>query len=72
MSIDLVAAGVVLRGNQNQPRANRFRPHRATEGGEDAENDRIGGEDAGADRGKNSEAENERHKERNHDQPTFI
>jgi hypothetical protein len=44
----LVAAGVILRGNQDQARAGRFGPGSAAEGVEDADDSGIGGENAQA------------------------
>ena len=72
MSVGLsVAAGVILRGYQNQSRArlSRSQLRRAATSLQDAENGYVSGEDADADRGNHGDAENQRHEERNHDQP---
>ena len=42
---------------------------RAAAGLQDAEDDYVSGEDADADRGNHGDAENQRHEERNHNQP---
>ena len=71
MNQELVAAGVILRRDQNQPRAGRFSLCWTPEQGNDAKDCYVGGDHAEADRGDDSEAENERHQERIHDRPTF-
>jgi len=70
----LIAAGVVLGGDENQTRAGlhgtRLRLLRRTAKGIKNAKDRgVGDENANADRGDYGEAENERHEERNQDQP---
>jgi hypothetical protein len=69
----LVAAGVVLRRHENQPRA-RFRRsllrlRRPATSLQDAEDCQVSGEDANSDGCDYGDAENERHEERNQDQP---
>jgi hypothetical protein len=70
----LVAAGMVLRRNQHKAWAhvNRLKLPGTSKRGEDTEDNHISGEDAEADRGEDCEAENERHNQRNHDQPTLF
>ena len=69
----LVTAGVVLCRHENQPRTpfcgTRSLLGRSAEGMEDADDQGISGQDADSDRGDYREAENERHEERDQDQP---
>jgi hypothetical protein len=69
----LVAAGVVLCGDENQPRTpfcgTRLLLRGSAKGMEDADDQGISGQDADSDRGDYREAENERHEERDQDQP---
>ena len=64
----LVAAGVVLGGNQDKARTGRggFRRCGMAECAQDAEDCDVSGEDAEADGSDHGEAENEGHQERNH------
>ena len=57
----LVAAGVALCRNQDEPRARRFRLRRAAEAGENAEYSDVSGEYPEADRGEHCEAEDDGH-----------
>jgi hypothetical protein len=72
----LVAAGVVLRGDEDQPRPGFHRPQLrlrgAAAGLQNAEHSRIGREDANSNGERYREAENQRHEERNHNQPPFA
>jgi len=66
--LQLVAASVVLPGDQSQSRADSpVRPGSAAEQGKHAEDQRIGAENAQAERGEDGNAENDRHEKRNHD-----
>ena len=67
----LIAAGVVLRRNKHKSRASlgRTQLRRAAACLQDAEDYYVSGEDADADRGNHGDAENQRHEERNHNQP---
>jgi len=69
----LVAAGVVLRWDQDQPwaRRNRLRPRWLAESAQDAEDRDVSCENAKAKRSDNSEAEDDRHQERNHGRKSF-
>jgi hypothetical protein len=66
-----VAAGVMLRRDQQQPWAGRswFRLRRAAEGRQDGENRDIRRDNADSKRSDDGYAENDRHEERNHGQP---
>lgn len=70
----LVAAGVGLRGNQDQARAagGGFGLSPAAEHRQNSKDRRICGEDANAYRGKDCEAENDGHHERNHDLEVLL
>ncbi len=63
---NLVAAGVVLRGNQDQARAARFRLRVAAERVQDAEDRDIGGQDAEANGRDDGDEEEDRHNKRDH------
>lgn len=62
----LVAAGLALRGHQNQPRTRRSRTRGPAAQLKDTENRGVGREHADSDRKRNREAEHERHEQRNH------
>lgn len=66
----LVAAGVVLRGDQDQagPGRNRLRPGRSSKGEQDSGDGEVGGEDAESDRGDYGEEEDQGHEEYGHDE----
>ena len=70
----LVAAGVVLRGNQDQARAARFRVllRCAAEGVQDADDRGVCGENAEADGCDYGGEEEDGHYERDHDRPTLV
>lgn len=74
--IALVAAGVVLRGDQEETRASRSGNRLGTcgtaEGGEDAEDQCVSGEDAESNRGDDSRKENEGHQKRIHNLPDLF
>lgn len=57
----LVAAGVILCGDQKQSRPGGFRLRVSSEHRKDAENRHVRGKDAETDRGDDCEAEDERH-----------
>jgi hypothetical protein len=67
----LVAAGVVLRRHENQPRARGCLPllRRAAEGLQDADDRKVGRDDSDSDGYDHGHTENERHEERDQDQP---
>jgi hypothetical protein len=67
----LVAAGVVLRRHENQPRARRCLPllRCAAKGLEDADDRKVGRDDTDSDGYDDGHTENERHEERDQDQP---
>lgn len=67
----LVAAGVVLRGDQDQARAARFRLRVAAEGVQDADDRDIGGENAQAHGCDYGDEEEYGHNERDHGRPTL-
>jgi len=64
----LIAAGVVLRRHQNQARAGRdwLGSRGLPEGAQDAEDCDISGENSEADGSDYGQAEDDRHKKRNH------
>src|SRR5579863_341544 len=62
----LVAAGVVLRGDQHQPRARRLGLRLPADCVQDAHEGRVSGENSETYGGDYGEAENERHEERDH------
>jgi hypothetical protein len=70
----LVAAGVVLRGHENQPRAGIGSSllRCAAKGMQDADDYGISGDDANSDGHYDGEAENQRHEERNQGQPPYL
>ena len=70
----LVAAGVMLRGNQDQTRAARFRVllRCAAERVQDADDRGIRGENAQADGCDDGGEEEDGHYERDQDQPTLV
>ena len=70
-SENLVAAGVVLRGDQDQSWATRFRLRVAAEGVQDADDRDIRGENADADGRDYGDEEEDGHNERDHGRPTL-
>jgi len=68
----LVAAGMLLRGNQHQARADGFRLRGAAEHRNDAEDQSIRGENAEADGREYRCAKNEGHNQRIHDRKPFY
>lgn len=70
--MNLVAAGVVLGGNEHQARASWLRLRIASEGLQDADDSDIGGENSEADGCEDGQEQNDGHKKRDHDQPTFT
>lgn len=70
----LVAAGVVLRRHQNQPRTSFDGPllRRSAASLQDAYNRGVGRDNANPDRSHHGNAENQRHEKRNHDQPPYL
>jgi hypothetical protein len=70
---NLVAAGVVLRGNQDQARAARFRLRLrgSAERVQDADDGGVGGENAEAYGCDDGGEEEDGHYERDHDRPTL-
>ena len=67
----LVAAGVVLRGNQDQARTCRLWPGDSAECIEDAEDGSLSCQDTQAHGGDHSKAENKRYEKRTHVQPSL-
>ena len=61
-----VAAGVILRGDQDKPRPRGFRPGVSSKGMQDTENGRVGSQDSQAHGSYYGEAQNEGHKKRIH------
>ena len=71
----LIAAGVVLRGNQNQAWTadyHRLGPWSASESEQDSSNGEIGSEDTESNGGDYGGAENEGHQECDHVSSTFV
>ena len=68
---DLVAAGVVLRGDQDQARTARFRLRVAAERVQDADDRDIRGENAEANGCDDGDEEENGHYERDHGRPTL-
>jgi len=73
LQTNLVAAGVVLRGDQDEARAAGFGLllRRAAESVQDANDGGIRGENAQADGCDDGEGKNDGHQERDHDRPTL-
>ena len=67
----LVAAGVVLRGDEDQARAARLRLRVAAERVQDADDRDIRGENAQADGCDYGDEEEDGHNERDHGRPTL-
>jgi len=67
----LVAAGVVLRGDEDQARAARLRLRVAAERVQDADDRDIRGENAQADGCDDGDEEEDGHNERDHGRPTL-
>ena len=68
----LVAAGLMLRGDQDEAPGSRFRPGGRTEGAQDADNGDVGGEDAEAHGCEDCKEDSERHEDRDHDREILL
>jgi len=68
----LIAAGLILRGYQDEPPGSRFRPGGGTEGLQNANDGSVGGQDPESNGCENCEEDCEGHEERDHDREILF